>query len=1585
MNKKRIALVLFLAAAMSLSMCFAPMVPVAQTEENALPSYTPEQMQEIEDFYEVVNAPDFKPEVDSLISSWLAGEDVTDRLVMRDGMPSVMIYGTADMDMDRIEEIVEVGWKVDLRAFRVVKAYLPSISSVDALLAFDGVATIAANEKAFSHDDLQKTIDVAPPTEPGLDMEQVAEIVNADDMWADYTGDGVTVGHVDTGCDFGHPALQHAYHGDTYDPTGYGIVPTFYHANSTDVSNVTEWLAGGNLLTYVSGGKTYVNTTGWDPLLNMQGSGRHLMGLLPPYGDGYPYGSVIGFIGLYEWAWGISNASEFIANEIWDDWELPTGITGNYSLGWVYQQRYSPYTKMFAPALVFDDGGDWQLVIDWEGAEGWTAMWNGAIYWESLDLNDTADRSMLVDLFDWSFADDYAEGDVYNLADPIVAEDIDADGIDDLSLGALSWTYDDAGWFADEVMFKGFRSDGDAISLYYDHGTHGTATAAHVAARDSTAKYYQADNDMYVNFTGIAPDAKLLSVNTIVGGASDYGGYLWICGFDYNATSDTFYYNATSTHQSDLTTNSWGWITEPSSEFNYLSLTWTVLSVPGFLDPAYPGVLHVFSAGNEGAGFMTGGPPGSSPGVLTVGASTASKWLGYLYGPTQPYANALASFTSKGPNFSGYPKPDVVAPGLADYSANPWYGQWLGQYYYPSPYGFAPIANTTLFSGTSQAAPIAAGVAALVVEAAGSALAPSRIKSILQGTADDLGYDPATQGFGLVNAVEACGFADGTGTNYIGETMDSFNNIAMMLDDAWNYWGMLSGMGATVNKTTTDHPRDVNDGSIFFGYAMPGDTVSVGYKIYDAGDPVTVVGGTGIEAAVQYVWAEQYSFQGTTFWYNDTATNPAGNMMYGYYNISAEVSDPAFDTALDTYNYMTVVVGFDAADVAGAEPWMFLYDWEDVNGDTMPNGYNMTLDEGDELDRLTSASDPSNVNMMPYAVNPSGDLNDNHGSNFTLVIHDPVHDANASAPGNDFTCTVIFWDRADVTSTFTITDDDGVPNTYNISTTLPADLSAGIHQGYFELIAFGLTIPWSVNVVANITEDAGEINTIVDGFGESLHPYDAPMYGCMGEDPDDWDFRSFTVFNNHTTADYLGVRVEWPTLDNAMYVDVIGNNGLSLAHNSAETINSTAVIADISNIGTGYYHIFLHATALNGVADLPGNYTVEVIWYEDVTDSDVILTWSSVDDPAGGTFQDGDTLSGDHVTLNATYAPFELSNMPEFEVAGMSMSLLSGVYAVQTGTLVIPDGSYDPFSGAIDTTQFAWEYVAGIKNGDTVDMVVDFTNGDCDIMVWWADTDNSSWTYGNNLMADDMATGDHPEVGQFTANRDGTLAVGVFCYDLQAGTYEVEVDTRTGKTESSTTNTVLFDTYQMYKNGDFQIKITAETDTNIGYSVNLAAVTLVNLHAPELSNITVSGTGAVKTIDWEVTDLNANDEHIYELYLSQDGGTTYQLLASGFKDSEYSWDSEGFIERDTYKIQVVVVDNDTVEQPAGFEYWPGLSDEIESETFSAGTEEAPPTETTTTTTPPPTAPPIDVLWIGLFGGIGVGVVIVLILYLVKKK
>ncbi|MFW9932601.1 MAG: S8 family serine peptidase, partial [Candidatus Thorarchaeota archaeon] len=792
--------VLLFIAVLTLSVFMTPSGPVA-TELASSPALSPATQEQINDWYETVAQPGFRPEIDAALAEWMETGKVADELVTTQKGVSALVVVTPGADMAAIRAVVDVDYFVNLNYFKTLKVTMNSPEALAKLAEIEGVGIIDADTWRFPiGDDLVKELDIAPtiPSD-GVDMEAIYDIVGASDASVTETGLGITVGHVDTGADFGNPELQSSYNTGSYDPTGEGLTPMWYYANSTNVANATAWLEDGNLLTYVDGGKVMLNVTGWDPLLNMYGSVRYL------YGDGgytssgaiNPYNDRVGFIWLYAWAWGIQINDTWLESTM-VDWELPTNntggftIQGDYQLNWVFQQHNGPYAKIFAPAMVWNDTStdEYKMAINWEDTDAWNWLWTGGFYYETLNMShpSAGDLGAIYNKFDWNFTDDVAGGEWYDMssaAKAIVAHDYNGDGIDDFSLGALSWCYD-AFEFGDDPMFFGFSESGD-FSLYWDDGSHGTATAAHVAA-DGLYEYEDPNSGTTFEMKGIAPDADIISVRAL-SGASDYFSYIWCAGFSMtNETSGEFTFDGE--HMADLVTNSWGWITEPASQMNYLAFTWEILATPGILDGSYPGVLHVFSAGNEGEGYMTIGPPGAATAILSVGASTASDWLSYLYGdtPATPY-EGIASFSSKGPSFTGYPKPDVLAPGLADYSAIPWFYLYYAPAWNGGPYGdeFETGVNVTLFSGTSQAAPVAAGVIALAMEAMGFDSSndddPFVVKMMIQHTAEDLGYDPATQGFGRISIVNFIDFYENGG--YYGGTLDSAMNYADFIGDSW--------------------------------------------------------------------------------------------------------------------------------------------------------------------------------------------------------------------------------------------------------------------------------------------------------------------------------------------------------------------------------------------------------------------------------------------------------------------------------------------------------------------------------------------------------------------------------------------------------------------------------------------------------------------------------------------------------------------------------------------------------------------------------------------------------------------------------
>jgi serine protease AprX len=172
------------------------------------------------------------------------------------------------------------------------------------------------------------------------------------------------------------------------------------------------------------------------------------------------------------------------------------------------------------------------------------------------------------------------------------------------------------------------------------------------------------------------------------------------------------------------------------------------------------GIVVIASAGNFGKG-ADGRPryggitaPGNAPWVLTVGASSHM-------GTVDRADDTIASFSSRGPTaIDRFAKPDLVAPGvgtesLTDPASALFAAKPLMRINGILPTPYAPYLS---LSGTSQAAPVVAGVVALMLQANPS-LSPNAVKAILQYTAKTHGYDPLTQGAGFVDAPGAVSLA----------------------------------------------------------------------------------------------------------------------------------------------------------------------------------------------------------------------------------------------------------------------------------------------------------------------------------------------------------------------------------------------------------------------------------------------------------------------------------------------------------------------------------------------------------------------------------------------------------------------------------------------------------------------------------------------------------------------------------------------------------------------------------------------------------------------------------------------------------
>jgi serine protease AprX len=257
----------------------------------------------------------------------------------------------------------------------------------------------------------------------------------------------------------------------------------------------------------------------------------------------------------------------------------------------------------------------------------------------------------------------------------------------------------------------------------YGHGTHITSIAAGGAVNLSG------------NYLGIAPQANLVIVRAFNGqGGGRYvdviSGLNWIVAnrakynirvlnLSFGAPPESYYWN------------------DPLNQA--VMAAW------------HAGIVVVVAAGNAGPAPMTIDVPGNVPYVITTGALTDN------YTPYNVSDDRLASFSSAGPTYEGFVKPEVISPGghmVASMSSQ----SYLANI---DPGSMAPTAQMFTMSGTSMAAAVTTGVVALMLQA-DPALGPDDVKCRLLASArpavtstGTLAYSVFQQGAGLINAVSA--------------------------------------------------------------------------------------------------------------------------------------------------------------------------------------------------------------------------------------------------------------------------------------------------------------------------------------------------------------------------------------------------------------------------------------------------------------------------------------------------------------------------------------------------------------------------------------------------------------------------------------------------------------------------------------------------------------------------------------------------------------------------------------------------------------------------------------------------------------
>ena len=257
------------------------------------------------------------------------------------------------------------------------------------------------------------------------------------------------------------------------------------------------------------------------------------------------------------------------------------------------------------------------------------------------------------------------------------------------------------------------------VSLGIVSGAHGT----HVAG-------IAAGGTLYGSATGAAPGAKIVSIRVC----------LFTSGCTAHALIEGMIY-ATKDANVDTVNMSIGGLPSLNDGNNARAILYNRLTDKW-------GAQLFFSAGNSGPGVNTVGDPSVATKVMSVGAYWHKDSVFANYGNVVPGPEALHDFSSRGPREDGGFKPDIIAPGNATSSVPTWQG---GQCLSTPNCG----PGLGMFNGTSMAAPMATGAAALLLSAAiptETGHKPEQMRQAMRSSARFLSNELAhEQGFGLIN------------------------------------------------------------------------------------------------------------------------------------------------------------------------------------------------------------------------------------------------------------------------------------------------------------------------------------------------------------------------------------------------------------------------------------------------------------------------------------------------------------------------------------------------------------------------------------------------------------------------------------------------------------------------------------------------------------------------------------------------------------------------------------------------------------------------------------------------------------------